>query len=112
MTPVHAPVTDYTQLEREDGTTIISSKSVPVNINVIENKFITDRKYRTDPIDEFNYSLKEATSIYKHKRNPDRKISGFSKAISPNEPNFHPSMNQHVQGIPQLNTNPHLILKA
>ena len=30
----------------EDGSTIISTKSVPTNIDVIDNKFITGRKYR------------------------------------------------------------------
>ena len=30
----------------EDGSIIISTKSVPTNIDVIDNKFITGRKYR------------------------------------------------------------------
>ena len=101
----------------EDGSTIQTTKSIPHNINVINEKFIIDRKYRIhetqrDPIDEFNHSLKEATSTYKSKRNTNRRISGFSKAISPNEPNFHPYMNEHVQGIPQLNTNSYFSINA
>ena len=35
------------QLQEEDGSTIVSFKSIPVNINVMENKYITGRKYRT-----------------------------------------------------------------
>ena len=104
------PIQNSLQKGEEDGSTIQMSKSVPNNIDVINDRFITDRKYRINeaqryPIDEFNQSLREATSTYKSKRNSNRRMSGFSKAISSNEPNFHPSMNEHVQGIPQLNTN-------
>ena len=35
------------ELQEDDGSTIVSSKSIPVNINVIDNKYITGRKYRT-----------------------------------------------------------------
>ena len=92
-------------------------KSIPHNINVINKRFITDKKYRVhetqqDPIDEYNNLLKEATSIYTGKQINNRRLSGFSKAISPNEPNFHPSMNEHVQDVPKLNTNSHLLMKA
>ena len=31
------------KLTKEDGSTIISTKSVPTNIDVIDNKFITGR---------------------------------------------------------------------
>ena len=111
------PIHNILQKGEEDGSTIQTSKSVPNNINVINDRFIRDRKYRMneaqqDPIDDFTQSLREATSSYKSKRNSNRRVSGFSKAISPNEPNFHPSMNEHVQGIPQLNTNSHLLMKA
>ena len=35
-----------------------------------------------------------------------------SKAISPNEPYFHPLLNEHAQWIPPLNTDTHLLMKA
>ena len=35
------------QLQEEDGSTIVSSKSIPVSINVVDNKYIMGRKYRT-----------------------------------------------------------------
>lgn len=35
------------KLQEDDGSTIFSSKSIPANINVVDNKYITGRKYRT-----------------------------------------------------------------
>ena len=101
----------------EDGSTIQTNKSIPHNINVINDKFITGRKYRTndfpqDTVDEYNNFLHKAINSHSGKRDTNRRLSGFSKAISPNEPEFHPTMNEHVQGIPQMNTNTQLMLKA
>lgn len=45
MTPQKAA--NKGQLQQEDGSTIVSSKSIPANINVVDNKYITGRKYRT-----------------------------------------------------------------
>ena len=101
----------------EDGSTIQTNKSIPHNINVINDKFITGWKYRTndfpqDTVDEYNNSLHKAINSHSGKCDTNRRLSGFSKAISPNEPEFHPTMNEHVQGIPQMNTNTQLMLKA
>ena len=89
----------------EDGSTIHTNKSIPHNINVINEKFVTERKYRTsdfpqDTIDEYTNSIRKAVNTHSNKRDTNRRLSGFSKAISPNEPAFHPTMNEHVQGIP------------
>ena len=59
----------YSQKEEEDGSTIQTIKSITYNINVKNKKCITDGIYRIhkpqqDPIDEYNNSLKEATSTY------------------------------------------------
>ena len=107
---------DNTQKE-EDGSTIQTNKSIPHNINIINDKFITERKYRMnehpqDPIDEYNNSLNLAVSLHSGKCNNNRKLSEFSKVILTNEPQFHPSLNEHVQRIPQMNTNTHLLMKA
>ena len=76
-------VTGHTQLEKEDGSTIVSSKSVPVNINVIDNKYITGRKYRTSGNQQ---QLTQAqTQFRKDVRKPR-----FSVAVSPKDPNYHP----------------------
>ena len=45
MTPQNAA--NNGQPQEDDGSTIVSSKSIPVNINVVDNKYITGRKYRT-----------------------------------------------------------------
>ena len=49
----------------EDGSTIQTNKSIPHNINVINDKFVTGRKYRIndhpqDTVDEYNNSLHKA----------------------------------------------------
>ena len=103
--------------KEEDGSTIQTHKSIPHNINVINEKFVTERKYRTsdfpqDTIDEYTNSIRKAVTTHSNKRDTNRRLSGFSKAISPNEPAFHPTMNEHVQGIPQMKTNTQLMLKA
>ena len=65
-----------------------------------------------DPIDEYNNSLKLAVSSHSGKCDKNRRLSGFSKAISPNESHFHPSLNEHVQGVPPLNPDTHFLMKA
>ena len=107
---------ENTQKE-EDGSTIQTNKLIQHNINVINDKFVTERKYRInehpqDPIDEYNNSLNLAVSSHSAKGDNNRRLSGFSKAISPNEPEFHPSLNEHVQGIPPINTDTHLLMKV
>ena len=85
-------VTRQTKLEKEDGSTIVSSKSVPVNINVIDNKYITGRKYRTS---ENQQQLTQAqTQFRKDVRKPR-----FSVAVSPKDPNYHPDINMNVPGV-------------
>ena len=107
---------EITQKE-EDGSTIQTNKYIPHNINVINENFVTDRKYRInehcqDSDDDYTNSLNLAVRSHTGRCDNNRRLSGFSKEISPNEPEFHPSLNEHVEGIPQMNTNTHLFMKA
>ena len=59
--------------KEEDGSTIQTNKSIPHNINVINDKFVTGRKYRInkhpqDPVDEYNNSLHLAINSHSGKR--------------------------------------------
>ena len=76
----------------EDGSTIISSKSVPTNIDVIDNKFITGRKYRNSGSHQ---NLAHNQSYFQQTQRKPR----FSIAVSPKDPNFHSNINLNVPGV-------------
>ena len=80
------------QLQQEDGSTIISSKSVPVNINVVDSKYITGRKYRTSG------NLQKLTHPQSHLKKGMKKPR-YSVAVSPHDPTFRPDINLTVPGV-------------
>ena len=69
-------------------------KSIPTNIDVIDNKFITGRKYRNSGNHQ---NLANAQSyLHQTQRKPR-----FSVAVSPKDPNFHSNINLNVPGVDQ-----------
>ena len=79
-------------LPGEDGSTIISTKSIPINIDVIDNKFITGRKYSNSGNHQ---NLANAQSYLNQTQRKPR----FSVAVSPKDPNFHSNINLNVPGV-------------
>ena len=67
------------QLQEEDGSTIVSSKSIPVIINVVGNKYIMGRKYRTSGNPQ---KLTQTQSQFKK----DVRKPRYSVAVSPHDP--------------------------
>ena len=91
MTPPNGSA-DNRQLQEDDGSTIVSSKSIPANINVVDNKYITGRKYRTSG------NLQKLTQTQYQFRKDVRKPQ-YSVAVSPHDPTFRPGINLTVPGV-------------
>ena len=80
------------QLQEDDGSTIVSSKSIPMNVNVVDNRYITGRKYRTSGN---ALNLTQTNSQLKKEARKPR----YSVAVSPHDPSFCPDINLTVPGV-------------
>ena len=85
------------QWKEEDRSTI---ESIPHNINIMNNdQYVTGRQHRNSELPQ-NLVQEYTNSLQKAFRRQSRRKSGFARAKSPYEMDFHPQQNENVKGTP------------